>query len=476
MMSFVLDPPSLVVLGILLYLAGKKFDLSKKIIWAAALIIIAAFVAVSFALYMDVIRWWLPGIMDMQGSAWMFHSNITGISKSDVPIEVVVGMFLLYPFWLYIGYIIAQYSTKILKISRKTYSYEDVNNRREKSRSEVVVCRDPDSRKCVRDAISKLGGIGRFIKKGDAVIIKANISGGNPEKRGSFTSIEVVEEVVKLVKEAGGKPCVVDADMVWTEFWPVASAQGWKKWAKINKFCLVNLSETKLAYFNFGRGSALGKTLVSKKMIDANVIISIPTMKTHLLTGVTIGMKNMYGTFPEMDKAKFHTFGIENVIFEINKAFTPNLTIIDGSYGGEAMGPLSSESLDFQTIIASNDVVAADSVACRLMGYEPLEIIHIRKAQEYGLGNVADFDFKDLPYAHPKDGNWNRPDEKVVRFYEEVIEELLKLPGIETFFNLASDFILYDAATLPIFKDITPEAEKVLHDILYFIIQQKKGG
>lgn len=464
------------MLGILLYVVGGKFDLSRRTLWAAGIIIVAAFVAVSSALYLDIIRWWVPGIMDMQGSAWMFHSDITGISKSDVPLAVVVGMFLLYPFWFYLGYIIAQYSTKILKIGIGVYSYRDVRSRKEKYGTEVAVHRDQDSRKCVREVISKLGGIQRFVKKGDRVVIKANISGGNPEKQGSFTSIEVVEEVVELVRDAGGELCVVDADMIWTEFWAVASAQGWKEWAEKKKVRLVNLSETKLVNFDFGQGSAVGRVLVSKIMVDADVIISIPVMKTHLLTGVTLGMKNMYGTFPEMDKAKFHKFGIEEVIFEINKAFTPNLTIVDGSIGGEAMGPLSSESVNFQTVIASNDVVAADSVACRLMGYEPLEILHIRKAHERGLGNAAEFDISSLPYAHPKDGNWSKPDVGVVRFYEEVLEALLELPGTEAFFNLAADFILYDTATLPIFKDITPEAGKVLHDVFYFINQLGRQG
>ena len=155
-------------------------------------------------------------------------------------------------------------------------------------------------------------------------------------------------------------------------------------------------------------------------------------MKTHLLTGVTLGMKNMYGTFPEVDKAKYHRKSIEDVIYEINSAFRPTLTIIDGTIGGEAIGPLSCCPVNFQTIIASGDVVAADSVACQLMGYDPLKITHIRKANDLGLGDAnVKFDLNDLPYCHAtgKDGNWDRPDPRVKDFYEWGIEFLLKLPG-----------------------------------------------
>lgn len=108
---------------------------------------------------------------------------------------------------------------------------------------------------------------------------------------------------------------------------------------------LVNLSETKIVNFDFGPESALGIERVSKELIDADVIISVPTMKTHLLTGVTLAMKNMHGTFPDIDKAKFHKMSIEHTILEVNSAFTPNLTIIDGSIGGEAIGPLCNSAI-----------------------------------------------------------------------------------------------------------------------------------
>jgi uncharacterized protein (DUF362 family) len=100
-------------------------------------------------------------------------------------------------------------------------------------------------------------------------------------------------------------------------------------------------------------------------------------------------MKNMYGTFPVIYKAKFHKMGIEHTILEVNSAFTPNLTIIDGSIGGEAIGPLSATPLYYETIIASNDVVLADSIACQLIGYKPLDIVHIKMAWKKGLGDAT---------------------------------------------------------------------------------------
>jgi len=238
-------------------------------------------------------------------------------------------------------------------------------------------------------------------------------------------------------------------------------------WAEKKGVRLANLSETEIVNFDFGRESALGIEKVSKELIDADVIVSVPAMKTHLLTGVTLAMKNMYGTFPDIDKAKFHKMGIEETILAVNSAFTPNLVIIDGSVGGEAVGPLSATPVNFQTIIASNDVVMADSLACRLMGYDPMEIVHIKMGQETGLGSASpDPTKKILSHVESgeKDGNWERPDSKIKDFYEWAVELILMFPGWATLFNLGADFLLYDTARLPVLNYLVPTILKLLHD------------
>jgi hypothetical protein len=71
----------------------------------------------------------------------------------------------------------------------------------------------------------------------------------------------------------------------------------------------------------------------------------------------------------------------------------------------------------------------ADGIACQLMGYDPLDIIHIKMAHQRGLGNALEkYDFSDLPYKHAngKDGNWERSEPIVKDFYEQAIELLVK--------------------------------------------------
>ena len=469
-MSFLLDPPALFVLGAVVYVLSKRIHMRKISVFIVGVVIVSVFIVVSVLLYLDIIRWYIPFIIDMKGSEWMLHSNITGIYKEDVPIFIVVIMFVLYPFWYYLGYRTAHYIAKKRQLDKTVYNYSHVKSRQKKRTEAFSIKRGAEPRKLLRECLQELGGIQNFVEKGDKVLIKPNISGGNPLRPGSFTSIEVIDELSRLVKEAGGTPMVVDADMIWTEFWPVAIEEGYLDWSKQSGFNLVNLSETKWAYFNFG--GLLQKRIVSKEVLNADVIICVPTMKTHLLTGVTMGMKNMYGTLPEINKAIYHKLGIEEVIFEVNKAFPPNLTIIDGSIGGEAIGPLSAKPVNFQTLIASGNVVVADSLACTLMGFNPLDIKNIRYAHEAGLGN-ADVKPGPLP-PHEKDGCWTKPSLNTGQFYNEVFETLLKYPGSEQFFDVLADFMLYDLATLPIFRDLTPEFLLVLNDIFDALTRSKR--
>ncbi len=431
------------------------------------------FIIFSTLLYADVIRCVFPFFSNLTGSEFMFHTNITGISKSDVPLEIVIILFLLYPFWLYAGYASAwKIDRRKLRPSKVIYSYQDVKSRRtEPSSSEYAVKRGHNAGECVKNAIKDLGGIESFVKKGDKVLIKVNICGGVPDRKGTFTSTNVVDALVDLVMDAGGVPTIADSDMIWTRFWPAATDSGWKEWAENKGVRLVNLADTEIVKFDFGKDSVVGLDCVSKEAVDADVIISVPVMKTHLLTAVTLGMKNMYGTFPEIDKAKYHREEIEKVIYWINKAFTPNLTVIDGSIGGEGIGPLSCQDVDFETIVVSNDVVTADSIACQLMGYKPLEeVTHIKIADDLHLGDGSKkYNFDELPYKHVagKDGNWIRPDPGVKNFYDWATKLVLKFPGWETFFNISADFFLYDLARLPVIGYLTPAFLRFMNDVVY---------
>jgi hypothetical protein len=104
------------------------------------------------------------------------------------------------------------------------------------------------------------------------------------------------------------------------------------------------------------------------------------------------------------------------------------------------------------------------------MGYDPMDITHIKMAHERGLGSALEkYDLDDLPYKHAngKDRNWERPETSVKDFYEWAIELLIKIPGWKTLFNIGADFFLYDLSRLPVFCYLTPAIFQIMNNVVY---------
>jgi hypothetical protein len=115
-MSFLLDPPTLFIIGILLYFIGNKYGLARRLKITIGLFVVIIFISFSTLLYMDVFKCVFPIICNgLSGSEFMFHSDITGIYKKDVPLPVVIVLFALYPIFIYLGYAITQFLKANLK-------------------------------------------------------------------------------------------------------------------------------------------------------------------------------------------------------------------------------------------------------------------------------------------------------------------------------------------------------------------------
>src|SRR5512136_2136946 len=128
-MSFLLDPLALFVLGVLLYFVGNKLKMERLAKITIGLLIVLSFILFSLLLYTDTFRCVFPVLCNnMSGSEFMFHSDITGIYKKDVPLLVVIFLFVLYPLWIYFGYAAALMLSKRRRFSKEVYSYKDVKS------------------------------------------------------------------------------------------------------------------------------------------------------------------------------------------------------------------------------------------------------------------------------------------------------------------------------------------------------------
>jgi len=150
---------------------------------------------------------------------------------------------------------------------------------------------------------------------------------------------------------------------------------------------VVNLSKGDMVKIDVPNGYILNNLSVNRIVSDADVIISMPVMKTHMSTVVTLGMKTMFGILPERKKSRYHP-KLDHIIVDIVSALKPKLTIIDATTAMEGEGPFKGDLVDLGLIIAGNNVVSTDACAAAIMGFDPTSIDHLKLASEKGLGTI----------------------------------------------------------------------------------------
>jgi uncharacterized protein (DUF362 family) len=222
----------------------------------------------------------------------------------------------------------------------------------------------------------------------DKVLIKVNFIVEKTWETGATTDPIVVEAIIEKLKEMPVKIIVVESDATMTNADKAFEKTGMKEMCERNGVEHLNLRyvEDKVK-INVPKEEVLG-TITVPRIVKDSAIISAAKLKTHMSTSVTLGMKNMFGLLPDKFKAKYHARGIGKVIVDINSVIKPVLTVIDGFVGMEGRGPVDGTPVQMNLIIASKDVVAADSTGCRVMGIDPHSVAHIRRAQDKGLGNI----------------------------------------------------------------------------------------
>jgi uncharacterized protein (DUF362 family) len=140
--------------------------------------------------------------------------------------------------------------------------------------------------------------------------------------------------------------------------------------------------------------TALGRLWLPRTVLDADLFVSMPKLKTHHWAGVTLSMKNLFGIVPGAiygwPKNVLHQAGIPGSIVDINAALAmPRLAIVDGIVGMEGNGPIQGEARAAGVVVIGADFPAVDATAARVMGVDPERVDHLRWAGDF-LGNVAE--------------------------------------------------------------------------------------
>ncbi|UCD73091.1 MAG: DUF362 domain-containing protein [Candidatus Bathyarchaeota archaeon] len=222
------------------------------------------------------------------------------------------------------------------------------------------------------------------------ILVKVNFIAVKTWDTGATTDPVVVEAIIERLRELPVEVYVVESDATTTNADKAFEVTGMKEMCARNGVECLNLRhEKEKVKIDIHNGEALKKITVPR-IVAESAIISAAKLKTHRTTGVTLGMKNMFGLLSDKFKAKYHFKGINKVIVDINTVLRPVLTVIDGFIGMEGRGPAAGKPVQMDLIIAGTDQVATDSTACRVMGIDPYQIEHIHKAYRKELGNIND--------------------------------------------------------------------------------------
>lgn len=247
----------------------------------------------------------------------------------------------------------------------------------------AVVSDDPA--RATRAAVDAIGGIGRFVKSGQSVMIKPNMSWDRVPAQAATTNPAVVGAVVALCKEAGASRVVVTDNTLNDArrcFVRTGIADAVKKAGGLAEF----INPRRFAIVDTGT-QALGRWEVYQDAVDYDVLINVPVAKHHSASRLSIGMKNLYGLIGGA-RNRLHQ-RMDQGIADLTAFFRPDLTVVDGYRILLRNGPSGGRPSDTKltkTIIAGADPVAVDARAGMLFGLGASDLGYVRIGAEMGIG------------------------------------------------------------------------------------------
>jgi uncharacterized protein (DUF362 family) len=236
---------------------------------------------------------------------------------------------------------------------------------------------------------------------GKRVVLKPNLVEYNREKVIN-TDPRVVDAVIALCKKEGASTIVVaEGPGHWRNAQFLVKESGLGEILERHGVRFVDINHDEPVKLpNLGRLTGLDHLYLSRTVAEAEVLISLPKMKTHHWAGTTLSLKNLFGTLPGIcygwPKNELHWRGIPNSVVDIACTCTPHLAIVDGIVGMEGDGPLMGTAKPVGALVMGADLVAVDATCCRLMHIPPERLPTLVLAAIKRLGRLKEADIPQL--------------------------------------------------------------------------------
>lgn len=262
------------------------------------------------------------------------------------------------------------------------------------SETKVVVkkCKEyewPGVKRSVEKIISFLGGISRYVKKGDRVLLKPNFLWYKSSKKAVTTHPFIIRAVAELVKDAGGEVIVGDSPGMGSAL-SIAEKSGLTPFIEKLGGKIINFEER--IEVKTPKDFVFKRFEMAKAVTESDVIINLPKIKTHAQMYLTLAVKNLFGCVVGKRKIQWHFMAGRDVdyfatmLVEFHKIVNSRLTIVDGITAMEGNGPGSGTPRDVGVMLAGEDCVAIDRVICEILGAKPANLRTLAMAEKLAIG------------------------------------------------------------------------------------------
>jgi len=233
-----------------------------------------------------------------------------------------------------------------------------------------------DVDKALEQLMAPLGGFEAFIKPGQKVLLKPNMLAGKTPESAVTTHPEIVRAVIKAVQKVGGNVSLGDSPGIGS---PENVAR------KCGLLRVVEEMGIRFAPFENSvkvqvKSGTFHELEVAEDILNADVIINLPKLKTHQMMGLTCAIKNMFGSVVGLRKPRLHLqAGTDKAFFallllELCEFLAPQLTIVDAVVGMEGEGPGSGDPVEIGALLAGDTPQAIDTVATSLLNMHPRQV------------------------------------------------------------------------------------------------------
>jgi len=233
--------------------------------------------------------------------------------------------------------------------------------------------------------IEQIGGMDSVMRGAKLAILKPNFVAGRNAETGATTSFTLLKAVAEEVRACGAEPVLCETPGTEFDRDATYTILGVEKFCAENGILIVRVDpeggEQEWVELRPEGAKRLRHFRIPRILREAR-LINLPVLKTHVVSTMTLGMKNPMGILPRPDRRSMHTFGIDQSIVDMNLGIRPDLTIVDGSVGQDGEGPLYGEKANLQVLVAGRDSLAVDLVCCQIVGVKPRDIPHLKLALE----------------------------------------------------------------------------------------------